>query len=148
MLYLLTIIPLAVMMLSDWKTRTVSILWLSVFFVSVACCSIFVNGLLGAAIYMAMNLTLLLIIGLALYAYSAIRKKRLGEMIGVGDALFFASLTPIAEPEIFIKLLVGMLIFSLLSWLILRKKLNPGNIPLVTFSGLPLIGIIVYKMLA
>jgi len=135
------------MMLSDWKTRTVSILWLAVFFALVAYCSISVYGIHGAVIYTAINLVLHLVTWVTIYAYSYIRKKRLGEMIGIGDAIFFAALTPITEPESFVRLLVGMLSFSLLLWLIFRKKLNPDSIPLVTFSGLPLIGLIFYRIL-
>lgn len=125
------------MMLSDWKSRTVSIGWLVLLFVLAGGCSIYANGLSQALTNAGMNLSILLVLGLALGAYAKLRGKRLAEMGGLGDILFFAAITPLSSPEDYIRLLIAMLVTSLILWAFLKKKYQLETIPLITFCGLP-----------
>jgi len=136
--------PLTIMMFSDWKTRTVSLVWLVLLFLMAAAGAILIYGIRTALTFTAINMSILLIIGLALYAYSLIRKKSLGELGGVGDAMFFAAITPMSAPEAYVRKVLAMLVFSLLLWLLLRKRFSLSTIPLVSFCGIPLICIILF----
>lgn len=137
-IHLLILLSLLPMMRSDWKDRTVSIGWLVLLFTTVVLCSIFSNGLPQALTNTAINLSILLVLGLALWAYAKLRGKRLAEMGGLGDLLFFAAITPLSTPEDYIRLMIAMLVFSLVLWALLKKRFHLETIPLVTFCGLPL----------
>lgn len=144
MAFLLMLIPLALMMISDGRTRTVSVVWLAALFLATAVGSVLAYGIKNALAFTVINMAILLILGLALYAYSLIRKKRLGDLGGVGDALFFAAITPMSAPEDYVRYVLAMLVFSLLLWMVLRKRISLSTIPLVSFCGIPLVSIILY----
>lgn len=137
-IHLLILLPLLPMMLSDWKSRTVSTGWLVLLFVLAGGCSVYANGLPRALTNTGLNLSILLVLGLALWAYAKLRGKRLAEMGGLGDLLFFAAITPLLSPEDYIRLMIAMLVFSLVLWALLKKRFHLETIPLVTFCGLPL----------
>ena len=139
LLHLLILLPLAPMMLSDWKSRTVNIGWLVLLFVLTGGCAIYENGLSQTLINTGLNLSILLVLGLALWAYAKLRGKRLAEMGGLGDILFFAAITPLLSPEDYIRLMIAMLVTSLILWALLKKKHHLETIPLVTFCGFPFI---------
>ena len=132
------LVPLAVMAVQDWKTRTVGAAWLVLLFAAAFAGSAYVNGARAAATYMGFNLALLLLTGAALLAYSRIRRKRLRDMLGAGDALFFAALTPALPPEGYLRASVAMLLCALALWLVLRRRLPSRAVPLVSFCGAPL----------
>ena len=136
--YCLMFVPLAAMMVSDWKSRTVSIAWLVLLFLLAGTGSVLTNGAETALVYVGINLAILLLTGLALLFYSRFRGKALGEMGGLGDFLFFVALTPLFAPVDYVRSAVIMLVFSLLLWLVLRNRCQLETIPLVTFCGLPL----------
>ena len=64
-------------------------------------------------------------------------------MGGLGDFLFFVALTPLAAPVDFVRGAVIVLVSSLLLWLLLRKHFALDTIPLITFCGIPLAGIVI-----
>ena len=138
-IHLLILLPLLPMMLSDWKSRTVSTGWLVLLFVLAGGCSVYANGLPRALTNTGLNLSILLTLGLALWAYAKLRGKRLAEMGGLGDLLFFAAITPLLSPEDYIRLMIAMLVTSLILWVLLKKKYQLETIPLVTFCGFPFI---------
>lgn len=141
--YFLMLVPLAAMMVSDWKSRTVSIAWLVLLFLLAGTGSVFTNGVETALVYIGINLATLLLTGFALWVYSRLRGKALGEMGGLGDFLFFVALTPLAAPVDFVRGAVIVLVSSLLLWLLLRKHFALDTIPLITFCGIPLAGIVI-----
>lgn len=138
LLYLLMLVPLAAMMASDWKSRSVGVVWLALLFLLAGAGSVLANGAETALYIIGMNLGILLLTAAALYVYSLVRRKPLGEMGGMGDFLFFVALTPLAGPVGFARGAVVMLVFSLLLWALLRKRYALDTIPLVTFCGVPL----------
>lgn len=89
------IIPLAVMMVSDWKTRTVNVVWPAVLFVLAAVGSVLENGAVTALAFTGINVAVILLLAAGLYGYARLRGKRLGELIGLGDALFFIAIAPV-----------------------------------------------------
>lgn len=143
-LYLLMLVPLVAMMVSDWKSRSVGIVWLALLFLLAGAGSVLVNGTEAALGHIGINLAVLFIVGSVLYVYSLVRRKPLGEMGGMGDFLFFVALTPLAGPIDYVRGAVVMLVFSLLLWALLRKRCNLDTIPLVTFCGVPLLLFILY----
>ena len=142
--FLPMLIPLTPMMISDGKSRTVNVLWLALLFLATATGSVFAYGIKEAFAFTAINMAILLILALALYAYSLIRKKRLSELGGLGDALFFAAITPMSAPEDFVRYVLAMLVFSLFLWIALKKRSSLSTIPLVSFCGIPLVSIILF----
>lgn len=147
MAFIPVLIPLAFMMVSDWRTRTISLAWLVVMFLVSLAGAVLSYGLRDVMIWMFVNISILTVIALFLMVYSRIRKKRLGELIGLGDALFFGSITPMFVPENYARLVLVMLVFSLMMWVMLRKKVSLSTIPLVTFSGIPIVVIILLNTL-
>lgn len=92
------IIPLAVMMVSGWKTRTVNVVWPAVLFVLAAVESVLENGAVMALVFTGINVAIILLLAAGLYGYARLRGKRLGEPIGLGDALFFIAIAPGLSP--------------------------------------------------
>ena len=133
------IIPLAVMMVSDWKTRTVDVVWPAVLFVLAAVGSVWENGAVTVLAFTGINVAIILLLAAGLYGYTCLRGKRLGELIGLGDALFFIAIAPVFPPEDYVRTVIVMLLCSLALWAILRKKFSLDTIPLITFCGIPLI---------
>lgn len=139
LLKLSMIIPLAVMMVSDWKTRTVNIVWPALLFVLAAVDSVVKNGAVTALAFTGINVAIIFLLAAGLYGYARLCGKRLGELIGLGDALFFIAIAPVFPPEDYIRAVIVMLLCSLALWAILRKKFSLDTIPLITFCGIPLI---------
>ena len=133
--YLAMLIPLSLMMVSDWKTRTVTVSSLMVLFLLAGVGSVLNNGMIITLLNLALNLTILGLLLVVLKVYSCVRRIPLAELGGLGDFLFFVALTPLFSPDIYIRLVVVMLMDSLLLWFVLRKKYNLKSIPLVTFCG-------------
>ena len=137
--YVFMALPLVALMIQDWKTRTVNSLWLLLLFFLAAAGSIVTNGISAAISFFCINIVILLLVGVVLYAYSRVRRKSLNELGGLGDYLFFAALAPLYRPESYVRAAVVMLIFSLLLWLALKKRYKLTSIPLISFCGIPLI---------
>ena len=142
--FLPMLIPLAPMMISDGKTRTVHVVWLVLLFIATGTGSVVAYGVKDALAFTAFNMAILLILGLFIYAFSLIRKRRLSELGGIGDALFFAAITPMSAPEDFVRYVLVMLVFSLFLWVALKKRFSLSTIPLVSFCGIPLVFIILF----
>jgi len=130
--------PLAVLAVQDWRTRTVGAAWLVLLFAAAFAGSACADGVRAAATNLGFNLALLALTGAVLLAYSRIRGKRLRDMLGAGDALFFAALAPAFPPEGYLRASVAMLLCALALWLVLRRRLPSRAIPLVSLCGAPL----------
>ena len=142
MLRLLSIFPLTVMMVSDARSRTVSSWWLSAFWLVLVVAGVVEDGWRVTLINIVCNLFVLLVIGVSLLAYSKMRKRPLMEMLGIGDVIFLAALTPVFGVEF----LIVSAIVALLSWPLFRK-MQPGltGIPLVTVFGTCFIIVILFR---
>ncbi|TSE06687.1 MULTISPECIES: hypothetical protein [Aquimarina] len=83
------------------------------------------------------NVGVLIVIMGLLYLYTLIKIKRpfFEEVFGVGDLLFFVALA-IGFPTVtFIVLFVFSLIFSLLVWLMIKKKAKHNTVPLAGYMS-------------
>ena len=136
MLRLLSIFPLTVMMISDARNRTVSSWWLSAFGLILVVAGLIEKGWRETLINIVCNLFVLLVIGVSLLAYSKMRKRPLMEMLGIGDVIFLAALTPAFGVEAYLRFLIVSAILALLFWPLFRR-MQPGltGIPLVTVFG-------------
>lgn len=146
MLRLLSIFPLTVMMVSDARSRTVSSWWLSAFGLGLVVDGLIEEGWRETLINIVCNLVVLLVMGVSLLAYSKMRKRPLMEMLGIGDVIFLAALTPVFGVEVYLWFLIVSAIVALLSWPLFRK-MQPGltGIPLVTVFGACFIIFILFR---
>lgn len=146
MLRLLSIFPLTVMMVSDARSRTVSSWWLSAFGLILIVAGVVAEGWRMALVNIVCNIVVLCVIGVSLLAYSKMRKRPLTEMIGAGDVIFLAALTPAFGIEAYLRFLIVSAILALLSWPLFRR-MQPGvtGIPLVTVFGVCFVILILFR---
>lgn len=146
---LLVIPPLLPMMVSDWKERTVGVLWLAAYGTAALTASALENGVRGALVErMLPGLLVCLVLWVALEAYSILRKKKLTEMLGAGDMVFVLLSTSLFLPLVFVRFLLISFTVILMAWLILGLVgKRQREIPLVTGIGFCLIILVVYKVL-
>ena len=148
MLRLLSIFPLSVMIVSDARSRTVSSWWLSAFGLILVVAGVIEEGWRETLINIVCNLFVIWVIGVSLLAYSKMRKRPLMEMLGAGDVIFLAALTPVFGVEVYLRFLIVSSILALLSWPLFRK-MQPGltGIPLVTVFGVCFIIFILFRVI-
>lgn len=146
MLRLLSIFPLSVMMVSDARNRTVSSWWLSAFGLILVVAGVVEDGWREALINIVCNFFVLLVMGASLLVYSKIRKRSLMEMLGAGDVIFLAALTPAFGIEAYLRFLIVSAIFALLSWPLFRRmQSGVTGIPLVTVFGVCFVILILFR---
>ena len=83
LIYLVMLVPLLFMAVSDWKNRTVSIWWLALLLLLTLSYSFLKSGAYLTAIKTGQNIAIILILGLGLYLYSLLRNKKLRELGGL-----------------------------------------------------------------
>lgn len=149
--YMLLLPPLVLMIISDFRCRKINIYWLIVLFAVVATVAVIVLGGRASGMNILFNTGLLVYWAVAWMVYRWIRYRDwanpLNKHIGVGDVLFFLTLTPMFEFKDYLIFLITALAFSLAWWIImvaLRRKAQ--TIPLVATSGLVLSGYIILKI--
>ncbi len=84
------------------------------------------------------NIAMLTIIIGLLYLYTIVKIKRpfFEEVFGMGDVLFFVALAIGFPTMTFIILFVFSLIFSLLVWLVLKKRAKHDSVPLAGYMSI------------
>ncbi len=84
------------------------------------------------------NIAMLAIIIGLLYLYTIVKIKRpfFEEVFGMGDVLFFVALAIGFPTMTFIILFVFSLIFSLLVWLVLKKRAKHDSVPLAGYMSI------------
>ncbi|MEW7291268.1 prepilin peptidase [Aquimarina sp. 2304DJ70-9] len=84
-----------------------------------------------------MNIAVLIVIMGLLYLYTLIRLKKsfFKEVFGWGDLLFFIALAVGFPTVTFVILFVFSLIFSLLVWLVIKKKAKYNTVPLAGYMA-------------
>lgn len=150
---LLLLIPVAVMIISDFKIRMVNIIWLSALGVMGIVVAIYTAGVREALWNSALNLLLLTYLSIAIILYLRLKNRKwvnpLNRHIGTGDLIFLLMLTPlfnIYEYLLFILCtLIGSLVWFALYFLLLRKS---HTIPLVGTAGVTFILFIIIKTTA
>lgn len=137
MLRLIPLIPLWLMICSDFRKRRIALIPLLIFALLQ---SLFVLYSDGYALFikrlLANNLFLILIGGIVLFYYKR-KGKNIRREFGLGDLLFLITLTPAFDPRCF--LLFHTIIFSLtlaVWYLLVLFRFRPLSIPLVSAIGI------------
>lgn len=145
---LFILIPLLLMIVSDYKIRKVVLWQLILFGLIVAGVSLAENGLRNACMNLTVNMLLSLFIGLCVYIYFLLRYKSVQSVIGKGDILFILFLTPFFSSRSFLIFMLISFVATLGMWGIvhlIRRKNDP--IPLISGLGVCLCALLIYKQL-
>lgn len=143
-------IPLAFMVVGDFRHRRISVLWLAIFGVAVMALSFVVSGAESVLRNSIVNLGLLLYLSGCLALYFRVRTKRwtnlLKDKIGLGDLLFFVLLIPLFTTKEYLFFIVGASLISLGWWAVVRSRSKQIiTIPFVGTSGVVLAGYLLYS---
>ncbi len=150
---LLMLAPLSVLIVSDFRRREVSVMWLLILAIGTVCIPMIQDG--GSEVLERSCLNLLLILymstGIVLWGWVKARKfvNPINVYIGLGDFLFFLTLVPLFPVRQYAWLLVACMGFSLVWWgvaAILKNK-SPKNVPFIGTSGIVLACVILCKVL-
>ncbi len=145
---LVILIPLALMIISDYKSRTVVLWQLLLFGVIVLITSLVENEVIPTSINLAINISVSLLIGASVYLYFLVRYKSAQMVIGKGDVLFILFLTPLFTPRLFLLFMLVSFIATLLMWFIATPvRRNNAHVPLISGIGLCLFVLLVYQQL-
>ena len=134
---LILLIPLLPMIISDYRDRTVRVLWLAIFGASVALSAWLRMGWKTLIFNALLNSAVLLFMALFLSWYFRMRKKRLSGMIGGGDCVFLFLLAPYFQLHDYLLFLVISSCAALVSWILIFRR--DGSIPLISVYGICLI---------
>ena len=149
---LLMLAPLTTLIVSDFRSREVSVMWLGVLAIGTVCIPILQDGWPEVLRRSGLNLLLILYMsaGIVMWGWVKARKfvNPINVYIGLGDFLFFLILVPLFPMRQYAWLLVACMVFSLVWWgaASLLKKRPPKNIPFIATSGIVLAGAIVFKV--
>lgn len=148
-LLLLPIIPALIMAVSDFRHRTISVLWLAVFGVAAIAGSLITQGAESFMTNSIINVLVLALMAAAVYLYLTIKNDRAinptKEHIGLGDILFILLLTPMFGVREFLVFLISSFCVALL-WALAVKLIakREFTIPLVGVLG---ITFLVYQLI-
>ena len=144
MLYI-TIIPLLVMIISDWYTRRISVVILITFGLLWFLYTIG-NYNMYLVLYRSLcNITLLFALYIGIYVWFLIKgeKKRISQTFGSGDIVFLVLLTPVFQLYEYLLFILYSCVVSLLWWFIIYWiKGSNRTIPFISTSGICYIGYI------
>lgn len=145
---LVILIPLVLMILSDYRHRTVVLWQLLLFGVIVLIISLVKNGAESTSMNIAINIFLSLLIGTCVYFYFLLKYKSAQSIMGKGDILFILFLTPFFTPRLFLVFMLVSFIATLLMWFIATPvRRNNAHVPLISGIGLCLFVLLVYQQL-
>lgn len=139
-----SIICSAIICYQDFKSRAV--FWFMFPFLAIALGIIHYLKVEASFFYRSLpiNFILVSIIILLLFLYSKLiaKKKFMNHSIGLGDVLFFIALAIGFPTMTFIVLFSYSLFFSLLTYLIFKKRMKLKTVPLAGLMSLFLIGVL------
>ncbi len=148
MMKLIILIPLLLMIVSDYKFRTI-VLWQLIFFgIIMLGISLIENGLMTTLLNISLNILISFIVGLCVYFYFLIKYRSVYSIIGKGDILFILFLTPFFPPRMFLIFMFTSFIATLFMWIVISLIKKSGDkIPLVSGIGVCLSVLLVYNFL-
>jgi hypothetical protein len=145
-LSLVLFVPIAVLVVDDFRRRQVGVAWIVVTAAAAAGITIARIGTKETLIQTALNLAVVAYMAVGVVAWAWIKARKpvnpLNRFIGLGDALFFVAITPMFPLKTFAWLVVASMVFSLAWW---RSK---RNVPLVATSGIVTCGAIIIDLVA
>jgi hypothetical protein len=132
------LLPLTGLIREDFRRRSISLWLLLLFGMLQVVVSVSRNGIRSAGANLLLNLLTMCVVGItvALYVYLRFREKK--AVIGWGDILFIAFLTPCFELRTFVWFLIFSLTLTLVGWLLfsLTDKRKQREVPLVSSVGI------------
>lgn len=130
------LMPLVLMIFSDYRRRTVILWQLLLFGITMLIISLVQNRLEPTCMNLVINTFLSLSIGLSVYIYFLVKYKSVQSVIGKRDILFILFLTPFFSPKAFLVFMLVSFIATLLIWIIVTSiRKNNTNIPLISGVG-------------
>lgn len=140
-IYLLPVIPMSAMIISDFITRRICVMWLAFFVLCTWTLAVVVNGREACLWNMLGNAALLAYLALGILVYLRIKTRRwtnpLNKYIGSGDLLLFIGLTPLFDLKIYLLITLCSLLISLVWWgavMIFRR--GRSSVPLAGIIGI------------
>lgn len=99
--------------------------------------------------YLSLNILLVTLVIILLFGYSRFiaKTKFLNHSLGLGDILFFYAFAAGFPTFTFVVLFANAILFSLLSFLVLKKKLKLQTVPLAGLMGLFLVFTICFELI-
>jgi Flp pilus assembly protein protease CpaA len=145
------LIPLLCMMIEDFRHRTISIMFVLLFFVFSFGYSFYVYSWHIVLENCMLNFLLLLYLHSCFTIYLFIRGKKnkalFEEYFGIGDALYLCALTPMMSLKPYLLFLLLSMIMSLMWWLFkLKTGKKHTTIPFVGVSGFVLCGYLTIQL--
>lgn len=132
----------------DFKERAV--FWFLFPLLAISLCTLQIMHISTPFFYVSIvtNIALITLILVLLYLYARfiLKEDFIDHSLGLGDVLFFYALGIGFPPISFSLLFASSILFSLLVYLVLKKKLNVKTVPLAGFMALYLIFVIVYSI--
>ena len=141
----ITVIPLLVMIISDWYTRRVSIIALVIFALLCFICAIYKYNICLIAYRSLCNITLLFTLYIGVYVWFLVKgeKKRISQTFGSGDIGFIVSTAPLLQLYEYLLFILISCVASLLWWIIIYWITGKNRtIPFISTSGVCYIGYI------
>ncbi len=138
LVYLLPLIPAAVLARDDFRTRRVPVLWLAALGVSAIAAAWLTEGWRTMLLQTAGNAALLLLSGALLAGYLRMRRLSVRHSAGAGDAAFLLAVAPLFAPTEFLRFLIAACVVALLQWGCCGRRRR--TIPFVGAAGIVLIG--------
>jgi|AGTN01.3.fsa_nt_gi Type IV leader peptidase family. len=142
---LVILIPLVMMILSDYRTRTVVLWQLLLFGATIMIISLAENGLKSTCMNLTINMLFSVFTGLGVYLYFLLKYKSVQSVIGKGDILFILFLTPFFAPREFLIFMLVSFVATLFMWIIAASIRRDNNIPLISGVGICLCALLIYK---
>lgn len=140
-LSLLMLAPLTNLIISDFRHREVSLLWLVVLAIGTVCIPIIQDGVPEVLKRSGLNLLMVAYMSVGVLLWSWFKARRvvnpINLYVGLGDLIFFLLLVPLFSFNQYVYLLVGCMVFSLVWWWsALLCGAKPRNIPLIATSSI------------
>lgn len=140
-IYLLPVIPMLAMIISDFITRRICVMWLAFFVLCIWTLAVLVNGWEECSWNMLGNAALLAYLAVGIFVYLRIKTRRwvnpINKYIGSGDLWLFIGFTPLFDLKIYLLITLSSFLISLVWWIIMvifnKKQLT---IPLAGIVGI------------
>ena len=139
---LLAIPPIAAMVVSDLRSRTVALWQLAVTCAVLAFVSVAESGFRGALTNMSGNILVCILAGLCVVLYLKARRIQCRDAVGGGDVLFILGLTPLFSVGGFLVFMTVSSLLTLAVWSVYaslagcrRKRSAEGSVPLISGLG-------------
>lgn len=148
------ILPIVMMIISDFRWRSVNLLWLICLFIVSVVVSILLGGIRDVVINVLTNCLLIIYLAVGVFLYFSIKARHWVNLLrchfGVGDLIFLICLTPIFNIYHYLLFLTISFCITLALWGLCRLsgRINSTSIPLVSSVGIVFLVYIAIKILS